>query len=73
MKTSRFLSFTQTTKPDVIRASPYKERISDEGAVRSYKQLTWVERAFRSMKTMDPQVRVLEDGSPVHSFDLHCL
>ena len=41
MKTSRFLSFTQTTKPDVIRASPYKERISDEGAVRSYKQLSW--------------------------------
>ena len=44
----------------VIRTSLDKERISDEDAVRSYKQLTYVERAFRSMKTMDLQVR------PIH-------
>ena len=44
----------------VIRTSLDKECISDEDAVRSYKQLTYVERAFRSMKTMDLQVR------PIH-------
>jgi transposase len=44
----------------VIRTSLGAERISDEDAVRSYKQLTRVERAFRSMKTMDLQVR------PIH-------
>ena len=44
----------------VIRTSLDKERISDEDAVRSYKQLTYVERAFRSMKTMDLQER------PIH-------
>jgi len=44
----------------VIRTSLAAERISDEDAVRSYKLLTQVERAFRSMKTMDLQVR------PIH-------
>jgi len=44
----------------VIRTSLDEERISDEDAVRSYKQLTCVERAFRSLKTMDLQVR------PIH-------
>ena len=44
----------------VIRTSLDEQRISDEDAVRSYKQLTRVERAFRSMKTMDLHVR------PIH-------
>ena len=44
----------------VIRTSLAAERISDEDAVRSYKQLTRVERAFRALKTMDLQVR------PIH-------
>jgi len=43
-----------------IRTSLDEARISDEDAVRSYKQLTLVERAFRSMKTMDLQLR------PIH-------
>ncbi len=41
----------------VIRTSLDEQRISAEEAVRSYKQLSYVERAFRSMKTMDLQVR----------------
>lgn len=44
----------------VIRTSLDEERISAEDAVRSYKQLSRVERAFRSLKTMDLQVR------PIH-------
>ena len=44
----------------VIRTSLDTQRISDEDAVRSYKLLTQVERAFRSMKTMDLHVR------PIH-------
>jgi transposase len=41
----------------VIRTSLDEQRISAEDAVRSYKQLSRVERAFRSMKTVDLQVR----------------
>ena len=44
----------------VIRTSLDAQRISAEDAVRSYKRLTCVERAFRSMKTMDLHVR------PIH-------
>jgi transposase len=44
----------------VIRTSLDKQRISAEDAVRSYKQLSRVERAFRSIKTMDLLVR------PIH-------
>jgi transposase len=44
----------------VIRTSLDAQRLSAEDAVRSYKQLTRVERAFRSMKTMDLQIR------PIH-------
>lgn len=44
----------------VIRTSLDAQRISAEDAVRSYKQLTRVERAFRSMKTLGLQVR------PIH-------
>jgi len=41
----------------VIRTSLDEQRISAEDAVRSYKQLSRVERAFRSMKTVNLQVR----------------
>ena len=41
----------------VIRTSLDTQRISADDAVRSYKCLSSVERAFRSMKTMDLHVR----------------
>lgn len=44
----------------VIRTSLDPQRLSTEDAVRSYKQLSRVERAFRSMKTIDLQIR------PIH-------
>lgn len=56
----------------VIRTSLDKQRISAADAVRSYKQLSRVERAFRSMKTMDLLVRPihhhLEDRVRAHLF-----
>lgn len=44
----------------VIRTSVPKSRLSAKEAVRSYKQLSSVERAFRSLKTVDLKVR------PIH-------
>jgi transposase len=44
----------------VIRTSLPEERMSAEQTVRSYKQLTQVERAFRSFKTLDLEIR------PIH-------
>jgi transposase len=44
----------------IIRTSLAKGSMSAEDAVRSYKMLSQVERAFRSMKTMDLKVR------PIH-------
>jgi transposase len=44
----------------VIRTSVDAKRMSAEEAVRSYKRLSAVERAFRSMKTVDLKVR------PIH-------
>jgi hypothetical protein len=41
----------------VVRTSLSKRRISDDEAVRSYKRLGQVERAFRSLKTIDLKVR----------------
>ena len=41
----------------VVRTSLSKEEMSGEDAVRSYKQLSHVERAFRSMKGIDLKVR----------------
>ena len=56
------------------RALP-KKRLSTEDTVRSYKSLSQVERAFRSMKTMDLKVRPihhrLEDRVRAHIFLLH--
>ncbi len=44
----------------VIRTSVPKENMSAEDAVRNYKRLSQVERAFRSLKTVDLHVR------PIH-------
>jgi transposase len=56
----------------VIRTSVKKDDLSTEDAVRSYKELANVERAFRSMKTMDLEVRpirhYLEDRVRAHFF-----
>jgi transposase len=43
----------------VIRTSLPKETLSDEGAVRAYKSLAQVERAFRALKTIDLQIQPL--------------
>ena len=44
----------------VVRTSVPSERLSADNTVRSYKQLSQVERAFRSLKTVDLKVR------PIH-------
>ena len=41
----------------IVRTSLKEERLSAEDTVRSYKRLSQVERAFRSIKTMDLKVR----------------
>lgn len=56
----------------VIRTSEPAERLSAEDAVRSYKNLTQVERAFRSLKGIDLLVRPIwhhtEDHVRAHIF-----
>ncbi len=56
----------------VIRTSLSEDQLSADDAVRSYKLLTQVERAFRSFKTMDLNVRPirhrLEDRVRTHIF-----
>jgi transposase len=56
----------------VLRTSLTKKQLSTEDTVRSYKNLSQVERAFRSMKTMDLKVRPihhhLEDRVRAHIF-----
>jgi hypothetical protein len=47
----------------VVRTSVPRERMSTDDAVRSYKSLSQVERAFRSLKTVDLKVR------PIHHHD----
>jgi len=46
----------------IIRTSVPKERLASENVVESYKQLSTVERAFRSMKSVDLKVR------PIHHY-----
>lgn len=41
----------------MVRTGLSKEEMSGEAAVRSYKQLSHVERAFRSLKGVDLKVR----------------
>ena len=56
----------------VVRTSVPAKRLSADDAVRSYKSLAKVERAFRSMKTLDLHVRPihhhLEDRVKAHIF-----
>ncbi len=56
----------------IVRTSLPKERMSPEDAVRNYKALSNVERAFRSMKTVDLLVRPIhhrtEDRVRAHIF-----
>ncbi|MEK6664416.1 MAG: transposase, partial [Pseudomonadota bacterium] len=56
----------------VLRTSLAKGQLSTEDTVRSYKNLSQVERAFRSMKTLDLKVRPihhrLEDRVRAHIF-----
>jgi len=56
----------------VVRTSLPVERMSAEDTVRSYKQLSQVERAFRSFKTVDLMVRPIrhrtEDRVRAHIF-----
>jgi len=46
----------------VLRTSVSEDRLSSAGVVRSYKRLSKVERAFRSLKSIDHQIR------PVHHY-----
>jgi len=48
----------------VIRTSVGKEELSSEQVVASYKSLSGVERAFRSLKTVDLQVRPIHHRLP---------
>jgi hypothetical protein len=56
----------------VIRTSEPAERLSSEDTVRSYKSLAQVERAFRSLKSIDLMVRPIrhrkEDRVKAHIF-----
>ena len=56
----------------VIRTGVEKRRMTADDAVRSYKALTGVERAFRSLKTVDLEVRPIhhrrEDRVRAHIF-----
>ena len=68
-------SIQQETQLDgiyVIRTSEPKERLSAEQTVRSYKSLAQVERAFRSLKSIDLLVRPIrhrtEDRVTAHIF-----
>lgn len=56
----------------VVRTSEPEERLTSEETVRAYKDLAGVERAFRSMKTVDLHVRPIrhrtEDRVRAHIF-----
>lgn len=56
----------------VIRTSEAKERLTAEDTVRTYKNLSQVERAFRTLKGIDLLVRPIrhrtEDRVPAHIF-----
>jgi transposase len=59
----------------VIRTSVPKSELSAEQAVRSYKSLSAVERAFRSLKTMDLKLRPIHHhlGDRVRAHVLICM
>jgi len=55
-----------------VRTSLPKQTLGDDAAVKAYKSLSQVERAFRCLKTVDPHVRPihhwLEDRVRAHVF-----
>jgi len=59
----------------VIRTSVSEQRLSAEQTVRTYKRLATVERAFRSLKSVDLQVRPIRHRLPerVRAHVLICL
>jgi transposase len=59
----------------VIRTSVSEDRLSAEETVRTYKRLATVERAFRSLKSVDLQVRPIRHRLPdrVRAHVLICL
>jgi transposase len=59
----------------VVRTKVPKERMSTDDAVRNYKKLSQVERAFRSLKTVDLKVRPIHhhDGNRVRAHILLCM
>ena len=56
----------------VVRTSLPKEALSDEGAVRAYKSLAQVERAFRALKTVDLQIHPLHPPAGTSGCALMC-
>jgi hypothetical protein len=60
IRTSRVAAEAALDGVYIVRTSVPKQKMSAEDAVRNYKRLTGVERAFRGMKTIDIKVR------PVH-------
>lgn len=48
----------------VVRTAVPEKTLTSEETVRWYKQLAWVERAFRSMKTVDLQLRPINHRKP---------
>lgn len=50
----------------VVRTSEPKERLSTEDAVRGYKSLSMVERAFRCLKGLDLRIRPIYHRTPEH-------
>lgn len=59
----------------IIRTSLVKKRLSAEDTVRSYKSLSRVERAFRSIKTVDIKVRPIRHrlGNRVRAHIFLCM
>jgi transposase len=50
----------------VIRTSESSQQISAEDTVRSYKNLSWVERAFRCLKGIDVLIRPIRHHTEAH-------
>ena len=51
----------------VVRTSLPEETLGDDAAVKTYKSLAMVERAFRCLKTVDLHVRPIHHGSRIAS------
>ncbi|MFA7060179.1 MAG: hypothetical protein WC156_05105, partial [Pedobacter sp.] len=54
----------------IIRTSVNSNKMSSDETVRKYKSLSQVERAFRSMKSIDLEVRPIYSKEQQRAFDL---